>query len=200
MSSALLRLVVLGALGAVIAAGYTTYRIWQQGELDEARPVQAIVVMGAAQYNGVPSPVYAARLAHAVDLYLDGVAPILVVTGGKAEGDQTTEAAAGRAFAVAHGVPMSAILAEDHGRTTRESLRAVGELLLEAGIEEVVIVSDRTHMLRSLRIATDEGLRVWGSPTRTSPTDLDPVRSLDATVRELVALAVYFLEGERDAP
>lgn len=188
----------LGAMvlvGAILAAGYTTFRIWQQGDLDERRAAEAIVVMGAAQYNGVPSPVYAARLDHAVELFLAGVAPVLVVTGGKADGDRTTEAAAGRAYAITHGVPAEAILSEDHGRTTRESLRAVGTLLHEAGIQSAVVVSDRTHMLRSLRIATDEGLIAWGSPTDTSPIDADLVRQFDATIRELGALAVYFLEG-----
>lgn len=187
-------------LGAGLSAGYTLFRIWQQGAAEEARPVDAIIVMGAAQYNGVPSPVYEARLSHAVDLYLQGVAPVLVVTGGKATGDRTTEAAAGFAYAVAHGVPAEAILSEDRGRTTRESLRAVGKLLHDAGIESAVIVSDRTHMLRSLRIATDEGLTVWGSPTDTSPTDADPVRRFDAVIHELGALAVYFIEGGREAP
>ena len=193
----------LGAMvliGAIVAAGYATYRIWQQGDLDEQRTADAIVVMGAAQYNGVPSPVYAARLDHAVELYLAGVAPVLVVTGGKAEGDRTTEAAAGRAYAIAHGVPAAAILSEDQGRTTRESLRAVGTLLQQAGIESAVVVSDRTHMLRSLRIATDEGLSAWGSPTRTSPIDADPVRQFDATIRELGALALYFFEGGASDP
>lgn len=190
----LVRLIVLVLVGAVLAAGYTVLRIWQQGQLDEQRPAQAIVVMGAAQYNGVPSPVYAARLDHAIDLYLAGIAPVLVVTGGKAEGDRTTEAAAGRAYAIANGVPAAAIISEDRGRTTRESLQAVGALLHDAGIESAIVVSDRTHMLRSLRIATDEGLVAWGSPTTSSPVDADPVRQFDATIRELGALAVYFLE------
>lgn len=196
----LTRLITLVLVGAFLAAGYTTFRIWQQGELDEQRPAQAIVVMGAAQYDGVPSPVYAARLDHAVELYLAGIAPVLVVTGGKAEGDRTTEAAAGRAYAIAHGVPAASIISEDRGRTTRESLSAVGALLHEAGIQRAVVVSDRTHMLRSLRIATDEGLEAWGSPTTTSPIDADPVRQFDATIRELGALAVYFLEGGTAAP
>lgn len=196
----LLRILGLAIVGAVLAAAYTTFRIWQQGELDERRPADAVVVMGAAQYDGVPSPVYRARLDHAVALYLDGIAPLLVVTGGKAAGDRTTEAAAGRDYAIAHGVPASAILAEDRGRTTRESLQAVGSLFEEAAIESAVVVSDRTHMLRSLRIAEDEGLTAWGSPTSTSPIDADPARRLDATVRELAALAVYFLDGGRSGP
>ena len=197
MARDLARLALVGLLLAVVAGGYTAVRIWQQGALDERRPVEAIIVMGAAQYNGVPSPVYQARLDHAIALFRDGVAPMLVVTGGKAEGDRTTEAAAGRAYAIGRGVPDAAILFEDRGRTTRESLAAGGALLRAAGVSTVVVVSDRTHMLRSLRIATDEALTAWGSPSATSPTDVDPVRRLDATVRELAALAVYFIEGGR---
>ncbi len=200
MARDLARLAGAALLAAVFAAGYATFRIWQQGEADERRPAEAIVVMGAAQYNGVPSPVYRARLDHAIELYHDGIAPVLVVTGGKAQGDRTTEAAAGRRYAIEHGVPDAAILAEDRGRTTRESLGAVGELLREEGIESAVIVSDRTHMLRSLRIATDEGIQAWGSPTTTSPIDQDSSRRLDATIRELGALAVYFLDPSVETP
>ncbi len=87
------------------SSGYATYRIWAQGQRDEQRPADAIVVMGAAQYDGRPSPIFAARLDHAVSLYLAGVAPVLVVTGGKADGDRTTEAASARAYAIARGVP-----------------------------------------------------------------------------------------------
>ena len=102
------------------------------------------------------------------------MAPILVVTGGKAEGDRTTEAAAARAYAVARGVPEAAILSEDRGRTTLESLENVRELFRGRGLSSAVFVSDRTHMLRVLRIATDQGIEAWGSPTPSSPTDTDP--------------------------
>ena len=113
-------LVVAGCVALAALAGYASYRIWIQGQRDDQRPADAIVVMGAAQYDGRPSPVFAARLDHAVSLYLAGLAPNLVVTGGKADGDRTTEAATARAYAIARGVPASAILVEDASRTTRE--------------------------------------------------------------------------------
>jgi uncharacterized SAM-binding protein YcdF (DUF218 family) len=191
----LIRLAGAACLGLVLAGGYATYRIWAQGQNDEERPADAIVVMGAAQYNGVPSRVFAARLDHAVSLYLAGVAPRLVVTGGKAEGDRTTEAAAGRAFAIALGVPEEAILVEDRSRTTLESIRAVADLLDSAGARSAIFVSDRPHMLRVLRMAEDEGVTAWGSPTRTSPIERDLAGQVDATVHELGALAWYFLTG-----
>lgn len=191
----LIRLTGAVCLGVALAGGYATYRIWAQGQRDEERPADAIVVMGAAQYNGRPSRVFAARLDHAVALYFAGVAPRLVVTGGKAEGDRTTEAAAGRAFAIGLGVPPEDILVEDRSRTTLESIRAVAALLDANDARSAVFVSDRPHMLRVLRMAADEGITAWGSPTRTSPIEGDLAGQVDATLHELGALAYYFLTG-----
>jgi uncharacterized SAM-binding protein YcdF (DUF218 family) len=181
--------------GLFLVLAYTTWRIWDQGNRDEARPADAIVVLGAAQYNGVPSPIYRARLDHAIDLFDEGLAPRIVMTGGKLPGDNTTEADAGRDYAIAHGVPPDAILVEDRGRTTLESLQTVGDMLREGGIATAVFVSDRTHMLRVLRIARDQGVKAFGSPTRTSPIDSSPSERLRATIHEVGALGLYFLAG-----
>jgi uncharacterized SAM-binding protein YcdF (DUF218 family) len=194
----LLLLAGIAILGIGVLLAYATFRIWQQGTRDEQRPAGAIVVMGAAQFDGTPSPVYAARLDHAVALYLHGIAPFLVVTGGKAEGDRTTEAAAGRAYALARGVPEDDVLVEDSGRTTLESLDRVAVILSAHGIHDAVFVSDPTHMLRVLRIAEDLGLTAWGSPTPTSRIEQDSSRKIDATLHELGALALYFFA--RQAP
>lgn len=182
-------------LGIALAAGYATYRIWAQGQRDEGRSADAIVVMGAAQYDGRPSRLFAARLDHAISLYFAGIAPRLVLTGGKAERDRTTEAAAGRAFAIELGVRAEDILVEDRSRTTLESIRAVASLLAANKAQSAVFVSDRPHMLRVLRMAADEGITAWGSPTRTSPIEGDLGGQVDATVHELGALAYYFLTG-----
>jgi uncharacterized SAM-binding protein YcdF (DUF218 family) len=183
-------------MGAVIVVGFATFRIWDQGERDEQRPADAIVVLGAAQYDGRPSPVFRARLDHAVGLYLAGLAPHLIVTGGKADGDRTTEAAVAREFAVRHGVPPEAILMEDRGRTTLESLRSVGTLMRERGLGTAVFVSDPSHMLRVLRIAANEDIAAYGSPTRSSPVAADPRRRFQATVHELGALGYLFVLGD----
>jgi len=121
------------------------------------------------------------------------------VTGGKAAGDRTTEAAVAREYAIQHDVPANAILVEDRGRTTLESMRSVGAMLRDRGMRSAVFVSDRTHLLRVLRMARDQGVTGWGSPTRTSPTDTEPGRRADATIHELAALAVYFVGGVGDA-
>jgi uncharacterized SAM-binding protein YcdF (DUF218 family) len=189
------RLAVAAVVGLLLVAGYTTYRIWEQGGRDDRRPADAIVVLGAAQYDGRPSPVFRARLEHAIALYRDGLAPYLLVTGGKAQGDRTTEAGAARAFALAEGVPSEAILVEDRSRTTLESLRGVAELMRARGMGSGLFVSDRTHMLRVLRMARDEGLEAWGSPTPSSPIDADPARRLRATLREIAGLGAYFVAG-----
>jgi uncharacterized SAM-binding protein YcdF (DUF218 family) len=181
-------------VGSLVVVGYTSYRIWDQGGRDEARKADAIVVLGAAQYNGTPSPVFEARLDHAVRLYKDGIAPVLIVTGGKGRpGDTTTEAEAARDYAIAQGVPASKILVEDQSRTTLEQLRTVGQMLRDSGLRSAVIVSDRTHMLRSLRIARDQGIDAHGSPTTTSPTASNIGDQVEATIHEVGALALYFV-------
>jgi uncharacterized SAM-binding protein YcdF (DUF218 family) len=187
-----LQLVVVALAGFLLLIVYAIYRISAQGGVDEARPADAIVVLGAAQYSGQPSGVFEARLQHAVDLWKQGLAPYLIVTGGKLPADITTEAATARAFAIAQGVPRDAILGEDHGRDTLESLDGVAAILRSHELHSVVFVSDRTHMLRVLRMASDMGITAWGSPTPTSPTDLDPDRRWRSIAHELAGLAAYY--------
>jgi uncharacterized SAM-binding protein YcdF (DUF218 family) len=195
---ALLGLAVV--VGCVLVTAYATFRIWQRGDVDETRPVDAIVVMGAAQYDGRPSPVFASRLDHAVQLYANGVASVLIVTGGRREGDRTTEAAVARAYAIAHGVPDAAILEEDQGRTTLGSLEAVAGILRANGLRSALFVSDRTHMLRVMRMGKDLQIEAYGSPTTTSPTDAGLEQRVDATLHELGALAFYGLVGGALSP
>ena len=193
----MLRLAGWGVVGAVLVAGYMAVRISAQGDRDEQRSADAIVVLGAAQFNGSPGGVFEARLQHAVDLYHAGLAPYLIVTGGKLPGDRTTEAATARTWAIVNGVPASAILGESHGRSTLESLEAVAEILRGHGLTSAVFVSDETHMLRVLRMASDQGIVAWGSPTRTSPSDQDAVRRKNAMLHEMAGLAFYYLGGGR---
>src|SRR5215216_1224836 len=116
--------------------------------IDQARPAESIVVLGAAQYAGRPSPVLKARLDHGIALFKKGLAPRLILTGGRGVGDTTTEAAVGRRYAIRRGVPASAILLEDVGRTTDESMDGVAAIMREAGVRRAVLVSDPFHMLR----------------------------------------------------
>lgn len=193
----LVQVLAVALTGLLLVVAYAIYRIAAQGDIDEARPADAIVVLGAAQFNGEPSTIFEARLKHAVDLWKSGVAPYLVVTGGKLPADRTTEGATARAYAIAHGVPEEAILGEYRGRNTLESLEGVEAILARHGLHSAVFVSDETHMLRVLRMASDLGIRAWGSPTRTSPSDLEPDRRWRAIVHELAGLAAYYVGGGR---
>ena len=160
----------LGAVGLALGVwALSALMVLYWGTREEARKADAIVVLGAAQYVGRPSPVLRARLDHAIDLYRRGYAPVLVVTGGVGEGDTTSEAAVGRRYARKHGVPDSAILAEEHGRTTTESLYAVSAMLHERGHTRVILVSDPFHVLRLRVLAGRLDLDAYTSPTRTSP-------------------------------
>ncbi len=137
--------------------------VWASGR-ESHRPAQAIIVLGAAQYDGRPSPVLRGRLAHAVELYQQGVARTIVVTGGKKPGDRFTEAAAGYEYLRAHDVPESAILREENGDNTWEQLAAATRFLRNRHIDDVVLVSDDYHAYRLDRIAHELGLRAQVSP------------------------------------
>ena len=136
---------------------------------DEARPANAIVVLGAAQYAGKPSPVLRARLDHALDLWQRRLGQLLILTGGTGERDTTSEAAVGRTYAIKHGVPDTVILMETEGRTTSESMRAVAGMLEARGLQTALLVSDPFHMLRLRILARRFGFTPYTSPTRTSP-------------------------------
>ncbi len=192
-----LQLAVGALLASVVLVGFMALQIGAQGARDERRTADAIVVLGAAQFNGRPSDVFRARLQHAVELWQEGLAPYLVVTGGKLPDDLTTEAAVAREWAIGHGVPAEAILEEQHGRTTLESIEAVGAIFRRHGLHTGLFVSDETHMLRVLRMASDQGMQAWGSPTRTSPTDRDDGRRGKALLHEMAGLAAYYVGGGR---
>jgi len=193
LAGSLLRLVVFALLGAIVLGGYAATQVSAQGDRDERRSADAIVVLGAAQFNGTAGGVFAARLEHAVTLFHDGVAPILIVTGGKLPGDRTTEAATARKYAIDHGVPANSILGENKGRTTLESIEAVAAILRSHAMTSAVFVSDETHMLRVLRMASDQGIVSFGSPTRTSPTDTNGTRRMNSMLHELAGLAAYYV-------
>jgi uncharacterized SAM-binding protein YcdF (DUF218 family) len=155
------------AVFALWVISATAVLIW--ASRDEARPAQAIVVLGAAQYAGKPSPVLRARLDHALELWNRHLAALLILTGGTGSGDTTSEAAVGRTYARKHGVPDSAILVENEGRTTSESMRAVAGMLEVRGLQTALLVSDPFHMLRLRILARRFGFTPYTSPTRTSP-------------------------------
>jgi uncharacterized SAM-binding protein YcdF (DUF218 family) len=189
----LLVLVVFVVLGYFAV---TTALVTATMAKDERDRADAIVVLGAAQYNGSPSPVYRARLDHALDLWRSGVAPMLVFTGGRGvPGERFSEGGAGRQWAIDHGVPANRILIEESSRSTYENLRGVRKLLAPRGMHRIVLVSDPYHMFRAVEQARDVGLVAQPSPTRSSPMSGNPARTALAVLREDLAVGGYFLAG-----
>jgi uncharacterized SAM-binding protein YcdF (DUF218 family) len=160
-------LVLFGLMVAYYVVTFAQVRI--QAGRDEARPADAIMVLGAAQYDGQPSGVLQARLSHALDLWKQGLAPIIVVTGGKVPGDRFTEAGVSAQWLLDRGVPDEAIRREVQGRTSWESIAASARFLKVEGRRRVLLVSDPYHSLRIRGIAREVGLTPFTSPTRTSP-------------------------------
>jgi len=175
----IVRTVVLLLVIGVVYYGVTLFQVWTVGRSDQARPVDAIVVMGAAQYDGIPSPLLQARLDHVLALWNDGLSDVVVVTGGNQPGDRFTEASASAAYLVARGVPAEAILQEDASHNSYDSLVGVRSVLRERGLSRVLLVSDPFHSLRIRLIAQELGLTAYVSPTRSSP-----VQGGDAYLRE----------------
>jgi uncharacterized SAM-binding protein YcdF (DUF218 family) len=166
---------------------------------DERPRVDAIVVLGAAQYDGRPSAIYEARLKHAIDLYSGGVAPLLVFTGGREPGDRYTEGGSGARWATERGVPAAAVLAEEQSRTTYQNLagakRALERRNPDGGRPRIVVVSDPFHMFRAVRQAADLGMDAYPSPTRTSPLSSSRLKLTELVLREDLAIAGYLLSG-----
>ncbi len=179
----------LGALVVVVSYLVAFFSVLAVSRQDQARPVPAIVVLGAAQYNGKPSPVLKARLDHAARLYADSVAPLIVLTGGVAAGDKTSEAEAAAAY-LGKSVPAPALVVLPAGRATDESIVAAAEWCRGYGITEVVVVSDPFHMLRIRLEARRQGLTAWTSPTRTSPISTRLTRELPYLMAEALKVLV----------
>ena len=169
------RVVFAAVLAVVLLIASTALAIWWTARQDSTPDSDAIVVLGSAQYNGVPSSIFEARLEHAIALYEDGVAPVIVTVGGKADGDQFTEAEAGRDYLAGSGIPAEALLAVPGGRATRwrASGRCRPRSPSRAG-RSAVLVSDPWHAMRAERMAEDAGLDADSSPDPAGPGRADP--------------------------
>jgi uncharacterized SAM-binding protein YcdF (DUF218 family) len=190
-----LRLTALLVTAVVAYVGVTGLQVALAAGRDQRAAADVIVVLGAAQYDGRPSPVFRARLDHALTLYRQGVAPSIAVTGGQRPEDRVTEATAARNYLFDHGVPEEAILRVPEGSSTWESLSATALALRQRGLTDVVLVSDPPHALRTKLIGEGLGLSVQLSPTPTSPAGLETV--LRQAARETAAVALGRLLGHR---
>ncbi|MDV6012103.1 YdcF family protein [Haloechinothrix sp. LS1_15] len=179
----------------MVTAG-TAFRVWQVARVDDRSPADAIVVLGAAQYNGSPSSIFQSRLGHAGELYHAGTAPLVVTTGGSGAGDTYTEADAGARWLREQGVPDSATLAVGVGTDTYSSLEAAVNVFDDRGVESVVIVSDPWHSLRARTMARDLGLDAHTSPTFSGPIVQTRQTQLRYIIRETGALLHYRISAD----
>jgi uncharacterized SAM-binding protein YcdF (DUF218 family) len=189
------RLVALVLAAGLVYLLVTAVQVWAAAGRDGARPAEAIVVLGAAQYDGTPSPALRQRLDHAAALYAADLAPVVVVTGGKQPGDRVTEARVSDAYLQRQGVPPSALRLEVQGRSSWESLAATRRILAEEGIDDVVLVSDPLHSYRIAAIARETGMRASVSPSAGTPS-LSPT-TVRRLLREATAVAVGRVLGHR---
>ncbi|HEU5013730.1 MAG TPA: YdcF family protein [Roseiflexaceae bacterium] len=183
------RSLLLALLSLILLVALICVLITFQGRRDETKSAGAAVVLGAAQWNGSPSPVLQARLDHALDLYRRGTVGKIILTGGVGQGDSVSEAAAGRDYLVQHGVTTPTLLLEQQGTTTWESMQNAAELARANGINSVLLVSDAYHMLRSLKMAHDLGLNAYASPIRPA----NGIESLDEAMHVLREAGAYLL-------
>lgn len=183
----------LAALAALWA--FTVALVVLAGERSELRRADAIMVLGAAQYNGRPSPVLRARLDYAIDLWRRGLAPLLVVTGGVGRHDTLSEAEVARRYAMARGVPARAIYAERQGETSAISVRQAASIMRGLGIRRALVVSDPFHMLRLELLALRAGIRPFAAPTPMSRIEAQPEARWHYVLRESFAFPATALMG-----
>ena len=192
-------LVTIAAVCAaiVIVVAGTGVAVWRAAHTDDARTVDradVIMVLGAAQYNGRPSPVFAGRLEHAQLLYEEGRADTILVLGGGAPGDRTTEADAGRSWLIAQGLPAGSVVASPVGSSTLESLQAAAEWMRSQDLHSAFLVSDPWHNLRVKRMASDLGIEAYASATWHSAARTEGTR-FGGYLRETMAYLNYRLFG-----
>lgn len=186
-------LIVVGlALLAAIWCRWVYVQVERYAAIDEAAPADAIVVFGAAEYDGRPSPVFRARLEHARVLYNRGIAPLIVTLGGSETGDEHSEGEVGRDYLVGGGVPESAIIAETHSRSTSESARRMAVISRANNLRRLVIVSDGTHMFRIRAICAANGLNVITSPRPHTGLE-SPLQDKDAIWHEILTYTLWKL-------
>jgi uncharacterized SAM-binding protein YcdF (DUF218 family) len=169
--------------------------IIEAGHRDQAGPADAIIVLGAAQYEGRPSPVLKARLDHAASLWKRGLAPRMIVTGGRGVGDTTSEAAVGMRYLVQRGIPEDSIWMDAEGLTTSQSMVAVRQLLGTKSYPSVIMVSDPFHMLRLAILARRLHMIPLLSPTLTSPISTHPIQQFKYVMAESIKAPYAIVVG-----
>src|SRR5437868_3156795 len=174
-----LPLLILAAVcAAAVAFGWQVWQVSReirnQSFVDEARPADVIVVLGAAEYRGKPSPVLEARLNHALFLYRKDLASRILTTGGKGPDPTFSEGEVAHAYLSRHGVPSEAIFVESEGESTVHSIAAAAEIMRRMNLKSCIVVSDGYHIFRVKKMLENQGLKVYGSPRPEDRVPLEP--------------------------
>lgn len=164
----IMKIIGVTLLLVMLYFGFIVLRIWNYGNIDEKEQADAIIVLGAAVWHDNPSPVFLERIRHGIWLYENGYADYLIFTGGHGDGAEYSESYVAMNYAVAAGVPIEAILIEENSRTTEDNFAYAMHLVQSHDISSVIVVSDPLHMYRATRMARDNGLVVFSSPTPTT--------------------------------
>lgn len=188
--TSLRRLIGLSFLVGIVAFGFVFYQVWRQAGIDEAQQADVIVVLGAAQYWGRPSPVLKARLDHALDLYRREMAPRIIATGGHGLGAKFSEGEVSRRYLSENGVPAEYVSVESSGQSTMQSAAAVAEMMDQMQLTSCIIVSDDYHMHRAKKMLEEHGLTVYGSP-RGSVVEYDAWARCKRLARESASYILW---------
>ncbi|MCI0353708.1 MAG: YdcF family protein [Acidobacteria bacterium] len=184
------RLLILGLLALAAFTAHISRRIGEESQRDETLPADAIVVFGAAEYAGRPSPVYRARLDHAYDLFQRGLAPMIITTGGAGGDPHFSEGGVGREYLVGRGVPEPRLIAETQGGDTQQSAGRVAVIMKANGMRTCLAVSDGYHMFRIKQMLGSQGVVVYGAP-RPESRPLSPWERIRVTLREVLSYVLW---------
>ena len=179
-------------LGVTVYTGVTYQRIRRQMWADETRPADVIVVLGAAEYAGRPSPILRGRLDHALNLYHRGIAPMMITTGGKGDDPQFSEGGVGRKYLIEHGVPDEAIIAETQSDNTDEAAQRVANIMQKNGMKSCVVVSDGYHLYRAKQMLGRYGVQAYGTP-RPQPRPRSRWQRAALVLREVLSYTLWRL-------
>jgi uncharacterized SAM-binding protein YcdF (DUF218 family) len=185
-------LLLLVLLAAALWTAWVYTQIHYYATHDEAAPADAIAVFGAAEYDGRPSPVLRARLDHALELYGEKLAPLVIPLGGGDPTERTSEGGVGKAYLLAHGVPEAAIIAETKSRDTRESAGRLARIAQANHLARILVVSDGTHLFRIHALCQAEGLDVITSP-RPELHPLAPLQAAERLAHEVLSYSGWRL-------
>lgn len=187
------RLLILGVGVVLIVLVSTAVRVVETASRQEVHPADAIVVFGAAEYSGHPSPVLKARLDHALDLFHQGVAPVVITTGGAASDPKFSEGGVGRDYVIRHGVPERSVIAETQGRDTSESAERVAVIMRANGLHSCIAVSDAYHVFRIRKLLEHEGIRPVYTAPRLDTRPHSIFQRAGAALREAASYLLWWI-------